>query len=781
MSYTDNSPTEAGHTDGRGRRRAAQLAGVGAAAVLAAGPAAFAADATADAQAATGVAQITVTAERRDTKLQETPVAETAITTATIESNRIVSFSDVALSVPNLTYTQFSTQESYFSIRGTLINNNAAGWDDAVATFVDDVPTTGLGDVNPDLFDLASIEVLRGPQGTLFGRNATGGAVIIRTLPPSFEFGAKVEGTYGLYNTGEVRGLITGPLSDTVAAKLVVDYDHEDPYINNVFLHDKTNGTDLVDVRGQLLWRPNDKLNVLFGADYLHDWSGGYPTRLLGDFSPDLFPGLSYSPYDTNQAFNGFQHRDIAGLSARVTWDAPIGTLTSITGYRYVDGKFPNVIDGDPQNQLPAVGLVHDQQVSQEVRLASPSDQRLTWVAGLFALYSDKHEGGPIGFFFNPATVAGFALPENNYTQNSLQKVRTESFAVFGEANYAITPMLKLTAGLRASSERKAGESIVTYSKVDIANLPPADSHYAHTWSAVTPKVTLTFQPNRNFIAYATAAEGNKSGGYDLSGSAALCPAPTVPPGPPCDPIALVNASLAKPFDQETVWNYEIGEKLTALDQRFTFDTALFDDEYHNLQTSQLVIINGVPIPQTGNAGNARVAGVEIESQLVATNWLTLGATYAYMDAHFTSDGEPFPKGNRIPYAPKDQVHLSADVHGELPGEAGRLAFGIDYTYHTKVFFDNANSPVPFLQQRSIWHNIVNAHLEYDSPDRKWKASLWGKNIFGEEPALHAADITVLLQDFFNEFLSPAGPSQHLFLVKYYPVRTFGVTVTRTF
>src|SRR5579863_9656383 len=423
--------------------------GASAAAMLACAPAAFAADATATNANATSVAQITVTAERRETKLQETPVAETAITGATIESNRIVSLQDVAISVPNLTYTQFSTQESYFSIRGTLINNNAAGWDDAVATFVDDVPTTGLGDVNPDLFDLASVEVLRGPQGTLFGRNATGGAVIIRTQPPSFTSQAKVEATYGSYNLGEVRGLITGPLSDTVAGKLVVDFNHQDPYINNVVLHDKTNGTDLVDIRGQLLWRPNNKVDVLLSADYLHDWSGGYPTRLLGNFTPEIFPNLSYSPYDTNQGINGFQHRDIAGASVRINWDTALGTLTSITGYRYVDGKFPNDIIGDPADQLPTIGLVHDTQESQEVRLASPADQRLTWLAGAFFLHSDKREGGPIGFFFDPATFVGMITSPNDYVQTTTQKVGTDSYAVFGEANYAILPTLKLTGGLR--------------------------------------------------------------------------------------------------------------------------------------------------------------------------------------------------------------------------------------------------------------------------------------------------------------------------------------------
>jgi iron complex outermembrane receptor protein len=302
----------------------------------------------------------------------------------------------------------------------------------------------------------------------------------------------------------------------------------------------------MADIRGQLLWRPADKVDVLFSADYLHDWSGGYPTRLLANFQPDLFGGLSYSPYETNQAFNGFQHRDIAGASARVNWDLGFGTLTSVTGYRYVDAKFPNDIIGDPQNQLPTVGLVHDTKFSQEVRLASPSDQRLTWVGGLFYLHSNKREGGPIVFFFNPNTVAGFftlaaGLP-NDYTQNSDQRVGTDSFAAFGEATYAFLSTLKLTAGARYSVERKSGQSIVTYSIVD-PTLFPADSRYSHTWSAITPRVTLTFQPSSRFMAYVTVSEGFKSGGYDLSGSSA---------GTSSD---FVNAALAHRLDQVTVWN----------------------------------------------------------------------------------------------------------------------------------------------------------------------------------------------------------------------------------
>jgi iron complex outermembrane receptor protein len=322
---------------------------------------------------------------------------------------------------------------------------------------------------------------------------------------------------------------------------------------------------------------------------------------------------------------------------------------------------------------------------------------------------------------------------------------------------------VKLTVGARASTERKAGRSVVTYSIVD-PNLFPGDATYSHTWRAFTPKATLTFQPSSHFMAYLTAAKGFKSGGYDLSGSSAGVSSATV------------DAALSRPFDQETVWNYEVGEKLTGLGDRLVFDADVFDDEYHNLQTSQLVVINGVPIPLTSNAGNARVAGVELESQFLPTNWLTLGLAYSYMDAHFTAKNTGFT-GARIPYAPKDQVHASVDLHFPLPGDGGRISLAADYTYHSKVFFDNANTAPPFLQSRSIWRGVVNGHIEYDSPGDVWRLSVWGKNLTGTEPALHAADVTVLFEDL-NEFLGNAGS---IFLAKYYPVRTFGVTLSRRF
>lgn len=755
------------------------MVGASAGALLAWAPGAFAADASAtndaSANAATATAaQLTVTAERRETKLQETPVAETVMTTAQLETNHIITFQDVALSVPNLTYTQFSTQESYFSIRGTLINNNAAGWDDAVSTFIDDVPATGLGDEDPNLFDLASLEVLRGPQGTLFGRNVTGGAIVIHTLAPSFNFQGKAEATYGSNNFVEARGYVTGPISDKLAGKISADIRYRDEYVTNVVLPGHgAGGTKEADVRAQFLWRPSSDVEVLFGADYLKDLSGGYATKLFGNFQPSLFGRpLSYDPNTTNQGFNGFQHRDIGGGLVRVTWNNPVGVLTSISGYRSVDEDFPNDLLGDPTDQIFAEGIVQDRQFTQEIHLASPDNQRLTWLAGVFYLHANKREANPLTFNTSPNGILGGAA----FFEQEDQHIAVDSVAGFGEATYAFTDSLKLTLGARETYEHKSGHSIVFF--VPAAFGIPGDVTYGRGWSAFTPKVTLTWDPVRNLLFYGTIARGFKSGGWDLSGQAGTTPAD-------------VATLLKTPFNPETVWNYEIGEKYTGFEGRLLFDVTLFQADYRDLQTNQLVVLgNGTINNVTTNAAGARVRGVELESSATPTDWLTLGLTYAYLDAVFTNFpgvaggvGPPSPSftGNRIPYAPRNQVHVSAEVHFPVEALQGKIAFGGDFTYHSAIFFNNANDTLPnraFAYNATVWRDIVNLHLEYTSDNGQWKLSVWGKNIANDRALLHGADVTAFL---INPAVDNPTPDQAIFLAKFYPERTFGVTLTRGF
>src|SRR5882762_8843449 len=239
--------------------------------------------------------EVLVTAERRESKLQDTPIAVSVIDGGQIQRERLVNLSDIAAKAPSITFNQVNHSESFISIRGTTIGNDAAGIDQGVSVFIDEVPTTGFGDDSPDLYDLQSVEVLRGPQGTLFGRNVTGGAVLIRTMPPSFTESGRVTATYGSDNLMEVQGYDTGPLVDNIlAGKIAVDVRRLDDFLTNLTLHDKTYGENLGSFRGQLLWTPSSDLRVLFGGDYLDDTSAGKTQWLVGNFQPSLFPTLSY-------------------------------------------------------------------------------------------------------------------------------------------------------------------------------------------------------------------------------------------------------------------------------------------------------------------------------------------------------------------------------------------------------------------------------------------------------------------------------------------------------
>jgi iron complex outermembrane receptor protein len=565
--------------------------------------------------------------------------------------------------------------------------------------------------------------------------------------------------SYANYNAVQARGFVTGPITDTLAAKLSVDLNHRDAFIKNITLGGKTDGTDEFDIRGQLLWNVTPDLKVLLGADFLNDNSGGYPSRLYANFVPVLFPDLSYDANTTNQGFNGVQHRQVGGGLARVTWTNPFGVLTSITGYRNVNDHFPNSVLGDPENELLQIGIVQDKQVSEEVDFTSPTDQSLTWVGGLFYLHSSKLQGGSLIFAFDPATVAGLFSPDTHYTQIANQNISTDSYAIFGEAAYAITDSLKLTLGARETWERKSGVSTVSYSIVDPANLFPASAAYSHSWDAFTPKANLSFQASDKLLLYATVSRGFKSGGYDLSGTGASSSVD----------VAL---AFATPFDPETLWSYEIGEKFSGFQDHLIVNGDLFRADYKNLQLSQLVLLSNNELANiTSNApGTTTVQGVELESTALVTDWLTLGLTYGYLDAYFAD-------GTRVPYTPRHQINLSGEIRWPIPSLRGELSLAGDYTYHSQVFFNKGEVLPDYVATRTAWNGIVNLHADYTSDDSAWRVSVWGKNITDDRAFLRASNVGVLFQTL-PEFLNP---NESLFLVKYYPERTFGVSVTRSF
>jgi iron complex outermembrane receptor protein len=722
--------------------------------------------------------EVIVTAQKRATRLEDTPIAVSAFTPDSIERNRIQGIEDIALRTPSVTFVQINKGEAYISIRGTLVNTPGAGWDDSVTTFIDDVPMTGAGDNSPDLYDLSSIEVLRGPQGTLFGRNVTGGAIVIHTDPPSFDERGKAEVTYGQDNLAQFRGLWSGPLAgNQLAGKITLDVKHRDDYLSNVTLHDKTYGDSVGNGRGQLLWEPSDSVRVLLSGDYTHDQSSGKIVRLSGSLEPSLYPNLTYDPDQTNQGQNSATHKNVLGMSARVDWDASWGSLTSITGLRRLHNDTNWSRLGDPDNQALTTAIVQDKQYTQELRATSAAGGRLTWLGGLFYLHADKQEDDQQGLNLNPATANGgaFPFPIVGVEQDVQQKIVDEVGALFGEVGYTIVDSLKLTLGGRGQWERKSGSSAI------VANFAPgnpldafyplvfpdASADYSHTWWSFTPKATLDYQLRQSFLLYATAAKGYKSGGWDTSASSDYG-----------RPSAAVSQHLATAFQPETVRSYELGAKYLSQDRRWQVNAAAFIADYRDMQTNQFNPQTAVF--QTTNAGSARDKGVELETTGALTNWLTVGLNYTYQLARYTDYVQSATQnntGNAIPETPKHSINLSAETRFPLPAVPGSINVGGDYTYRTAVHFSDANDEPAFLLKESKFDGIVNLHSTWNSRGDTWHVSAFASNLTNRSTVVYATDVS----GFYLTPPEAENPANRIYSVIRVPSRLIGLTVRHEF
>src|SRR5579859_834157 len=700
-----------------------------------------------------GLQEIIVTATRRETKLSETPISMSVVTADQIENQRVVNFADLELAVPNFVFTQVTRQETYFSIRGTGVDNDTPGSDAGVSVFIDGVPRTGVHDTTPDLFDLQSVEVLRGPQGTLFGRNTTGGAVIMRTIAPSFDPAFKGQVTYGNYNLIEVNGLATGPLiSNVLAGKVSFLLHDRDGYVDNVVQHQEEGREKSGSARAQLLWRPDDDVKVTLGGEYLRDTSQSRLGLIESSFVPSLFPTLQFGPDVTNGAMSPQASDTSVGLFANVGWETGWGALTSISGYRSVTSGIFYAPLGDPTTELTANQAVKDRQYTEEIHFASTLSGRFNWVGGLFFLHLNRLDDTLYTAFPVPGTAFSYAAPYGAMSAHD-QEVLTTSKAVFGDATYSLLEGLDLTAGARYSWEHRSGHSEIT---------PTEDSGpYAASWSAFTPKGTISYKPNKQWLTYATVSKGFTSGGFDAG--------------------ADTSAGLATPFKPESVVNYELGGKVVGLDRRFSLDTAIFLADYTNLQRTAFDSNPAVNSYHTTNAGKARVKGIEVEATYLPISWLTLSANYAYTDAKYREYNVPQNDGtvvsyagNLLPQTPKQQVHVSGEVAVPWAVTGGMLLGGADYTYRSQIQFIDANDTPQVILDKTRINGFVNVHAGWRSTSEKFSVNLFARDITNKRALVSFPDFT----PYFATLSEYGNPADHVYLSRYTPPRTFGVTFT---
>ncbi len=718
--------------------------------------------------------EVIVTAQKRTQSLQDVPVSVSAISGDLIKEGGITGILDVAVQTPNFSMTQFNIGEPQYFIRGIGNAADSAGGDPAVATFVDEVYIGRAGGGSSDLYDLERIEILRGPQGTLFGKNVVGGAISYHTARPTREFEGKLGFTVGNYDLTVFQGLVSGPLTDSLAGKVAFSKrDRREGYVENVLDGEEYQDEDNLSVRGQLLWNPSDNIEVLFGLDYSEDDQAGN-CRNVGSLSLNDPLGLAavYEPViaattggDIRKCASparAFQERNVGGGMLRVDWDLDFATFTSITAYREMDYEHLEDLAGLPAGVTPfnLIDTVDEDsdQFSQEFRLASTGGEKLDWLVGAFYMREnvDRAESFIGGFGFPLSSTPGVPLLDGDIT--FLQDAETTTYAAFGQATWHFSDSWSLTVGARYNYDEKdivqglANNEDPAFDTALIAGalgVPPGvvEGIFAPEDAVVLGIPANGFgslgaffgsgDPSVFSFPYSVSADDDWSEvtasaslnwNYSDDGLIYFSYSEGYKSGAFAGQAAFPDAALV-PLEPELATAYELGFKSEFMDNRLRVNAAAFYTDYEDLQVFQLV----GSLLVSGNA-EATSQGVEIEATaLITENW-TVSANYAYLDAEYDTYilGEQNFAGNSLPRAPEDSYFLRSSY--VIPMNNGS-EFDLVLSYaHTGDFYFESSAQASAFEES---YGLFDASLNWRSGSGNWDVSLWGKNLTDEEYRIH--------------------------------------------
>ena len=702
--------------------------------LLAFATAARAATDTAVAGGAT-VDEVVVTAERHATNLEDTPIAISAFGARDLEVRRIDSLRDLAGQIPNFSIARvnISYTTQIYQLRG--IGETDPIQEPVVAVYVDDVYQPRQIGSMLDLNDIQSIEVLRGPQGTLYGRNSSAGALRVLTNEPGKVFHTVESITYGSYDDLEARALVSGPLGQDLTASLSYVHHQRDGIDHDPTLGYDVNRIHLDSVRAKLRWTPGrwDFEGILTGMLDRSD------TRA---YIPVVQPGGGFSADTSYSAVPPLQHLNQAGGSLRALYNLTDHLkLKSITAYGGFDLN-PVNYDNSGAAALIQKNLIHynDQYVTQEIQFNGDFGN-ITFNTGFFYIHERFYVDRDGFSRRNALPTDPVANPANYLFLQAHNITSTNSYAVYGEAAWKLTSRLTLTGGLRVTIETK--RFVFNNSNIDLQGdilSPQIDRTGAvvagvasHTWSALTPKVSLAYKWTPDLLTYATFSEGFKSGGYD-------------------NRATLLSVAVLG-FNPEHVDSYEAGLKDEFFAHRLRTNLALFYNEYKDLQVSSY-------IPQylasvRGNAGAAHSEGVELEGSAKPVDRVTLqgsvGYLYAVYDTYLNAGG-PGVNANGNPLINAPRWTLQGGVGYDLPIHIpGALRLAIDANWASKAYSSALARPQDLYPEQGY----LNANLTWTSPDARWSATLSGKNILNSQKPV-ASSYTPSVGIWYYNFPDPA-------------------------
>lgn len=692
------------------------------------------------------VENVTVTARRREENIQDVPIPIAALSGEALERAGQFRLEDLNQRLPSVNVNFQNPRQTSIAVRG--LGNNPANdaLESSVGVYLDNVYLGRPGMANFDLIDIEQLTLLRGPQGTLFGKNTTAGVLNVATRAPTFAPEARIESSFAEDGYYQVRGALSGGVTETLAARLSAVKTHYDGFMKNPIRGTELNGSNREGLRGQLLWKPSDSFDLRLIGDY-NEESSDCCVRAMVNLGPNngaaylsrvASSGATfYFDPDHRTAFNdAWQHMQVrqGGYSAEANWDIGESKLTSISAYRYWWVKPINDADASSVSAIINSGqLVDDRQWSQELRWTSPTGRTLEYVGGLYYFYQSQDNVQTT--VYGPAAGAWLGRPVlNNATSVLDARLHTRSISAFAQATWNITDEFSLTGGIRETSEQK---NTVIDRQAPVGPSPQLPAALPAYYSGdlereddnLSALLSAAYKLSSDVLLYASVSHGAKSGGVN----------PAVP-GSVAGGLPDNGTLFIEP---EKADDYELGFKSTLASGKVQFNTNLYWTDVSDYQATRIGIINGVSTQILSNIGQVRSRGVEAELFATPVDGLNLGLVASFNDATYTE----YPNapcgaeqiaagltvcdftGQRMYLAPRWIVNPSIGYEFAL---GSLTAFSnVNYAWRSSFFGSSDNSRLTEVDAYGLLNLRVGVRGELQ--DKQWSVSAWANNALDKD------------------------------------------------
>ncbi len=724
------------------------------------------------------IEEVVVTAQKRSESMQEVPISISAFGEQRLEDSGFDGIADLAQMTPSLQFGNFGPV-TFVTLRGIGNENTTAGGDPGVALHYDGVylgrPVASLFTA----FDSQRVEILRGPQGTLYGRNATGGSINYITKKPDQEFGGELDATYGDYDWQRLRGAINIPFSEKIAGRFVGFYEDRDGYTeNNVSGGTEANDAENFGFRGHLSFDISERASLLLSGTYIESGGVGSKAELREAFPGTTTtpvsnfagpPGFAFNPmgpfsgipasntfadatgiaptndlsvFEESKDLRESQDNDFLLVSATFEYEFDRVVFKSITGYAETSFESHQDEDYSALDLAELVLLENSEQFSQEFQVHSNDWENWQWIAGVY--YFNENASRTSQFFRSRYDVFAttFGVPSGFEVGGD---VETESVAVFTQGTYDVNDVLAITAGVRYTRDEKDGVN----SGFQFAGTPYRDP-VGGEWDRVTYRLAADWAVGEQTLLFASFSTGYKSGGINQV-------------------VAPSRGATNAVYDPEFVEAIEFGVKSTFADGRIRINASIYRNEYEDLQFQ----IFGPGGPEAFNAEGATVQGLEIELQAVLTETLTLDASTGLTDSEFDEQivGGVQLDGNQVQRTPDITFSIGLTNEWDL-GKNGSLRLRLEYAYTDEIYYTAFNRDggfgAPGGSDLADSYSNTNARLIWYSASDKWTAELSVTNLTDEEQ-----EGNILRGIGFLDIPGGGGPED----VTYNPPRQWGLRV----